>query len=311
MLSRRYIRVKVMQTLYTLQANDSLNNRTILEDGQKILNNKLNQTYNIFTTIISYLTSITLYAESDARFRASKYIPTEADKNVNTKIAGNTFIWKILENETYKQKVENEKINLKINQEQIKKYYQQLCQTETYQKYCQIQERDDKSEKKIIRFVWTEMMINNDGFQSFISDEFDDWEDIKEMIYIMVDNFFKNVSAVNFLSLLANDKFEFATELLKTSIEKEDYCMSLIEPKLINWETERVAQIDLLLLRLGVSEILYFPTIPTKVTINEYIEIAKQYSTNNSAHFINAVLDKIFKDLESTNSIKKKSFVKK
>ncbi|MGC4057016.1 MAG: transcription antitermination factor NusB [Chitinophagaceae bacterium] len=81
--------------------------------------------------------------------------------------------------------------------------------------------------------------------------------------------------------------------------------MELIRPKLINWEAERVAQIDLILLRLGICELLYFPTIPTKVTINEYIEIAKQYSTPQSGHFVNAVLDRLLKDFEQEKKIRK------
>jgi N utilization substance protein B len=105
--------------------------------------------------------------------------------------------------------------------------------------------------------------------------------------------------------LLTGEKLEYAKNLLVTAIEKADYCMELIEPKLINWESDRVAQIDLILLRLGLCELLYFETIPTKVTINEYIEIAKQYSTPQSGHFVNAVLDKILKDLEKDKKISK------
>ncbi len=305
MISRRNIRVKVMQTLYTLHAAQPDNNDIATTLGLKILNEKLALSLELFTTTIAYVASIAQYAEIDARFRSSKYVPTEADKNVNTKIAGNEFIWKTLSNETYQQKLTSSNILQGVDQDWVKKLYQQLCTSALYQTYIAVEGRDAKSEKAIIRYIWTELIINNEDFQSYLQDEISGWEDDKEMIYILMDNFFKNSASINFMALLTGEKLEYAKNLLVTAIEKADYCMELIEPKLINWESDRVAQIDLILLRLGLCELLYFETIPTKVTINEYIEIAKQYSTPQSGHFVNAVLDKILKDLEKDKKISK------
>jgi N utilization substance protein B len=305
MISRRNIRVKVMQTLYTLHAAQPDNNDIATTLGLKILNEKLALSLELFTTTIAYVASIAQYAEIDARFRSSKYVPTEADKNVNTKIAGNEFIWKTLSNETYQQKLSSSDILQGIDQDWVKKLYQQLCTSALYQTYIAVEGRDAKSEKAIIRYIWTELIINNEDFQTYLQDEISGWEDDKEMIYILMDNFFKNSANINFMALLTGEKLEYAKTLLATAIEKVDYCMELIEPKLINWESDRVAQIDLILLRLGLCELLYFETIPTKVTINEYIEIAKQYSTPQSGHFVNAVLDKILKDLEKDKKINK------
>lgn len=300
-----------MQTLYTLLSTQPDTKDTATTGGIKILNEKLSLSLDLFTTIVAYINSIAQYAETDARFRSSKYVPTDADKNVNTKIAGNTFIWKTLENETFRQKLSASSIEEKIDQDRVKKLYQQLCGTELYAQYIAEESREAKSEKAIIRYIWTELMINNEDFQSFLTDELAGWEDDKDMIYILMDNYFKNNTGINFMALLSGEKLDYAKSLLRTTIEKEEYCMELIEPKLINWEADRVAQIDLLLLRMGVCELLYFPTIPTKVTINEYIEIAKQYSTPQSGHFINAVLDKILKDLEKENKINKQDRLSK
>jgi N utilization substance protein B len=294
-----------MQTLYTLHATQPENIEIAIESGLKILNEKLALSLELFTTTITYVTSIAQYAEIDARFRSSKYIPTEEDKNVNTKIAGNDFIWKTLSNETYQQKLKSSNIEQFIDQDWVKKLYQQLCNSAIYQQYVSAESRDAKNEKALIRYIWTELIINNEDFQSYLQDEVSGWEDDKEMIYILMDNFFKNSSNINFMALLTGEKLEYAKTLLTTAIEKSKFCMELIEPKLINWESDRVAQIDLILLRLGLCELLYFPTIPTKVTINEYIEIAKQYSTPQSGHFVNAILDKILKDLEKEKMIHK------
>lgn len=294
-----------MQTLYTLLSTQPENKELATESGLKILNEKLSLSLELFTTVIAYIGSVAQYAETDARFRLSKYIPTEEDKNVNTKIAGNDFIWKTLSNETYQQKLKSSSIAQNIDENWVKKLYQQLCLSQIYKTYIAAESRDAKSEKAIIRYIWTELIINNEDFQSYLQDEISGWEDDKEMIYILMDNFFKNSSKINFMALLTGEKLDYAKSLLSTAIEKSDYCMELIEPKLINWEADRVALIDLILLRLGVCELLYFPTIPTKVTINEYIEIAKQYSTPQSGHFVNAVLDKILKDLEKDKKISK------
>ncbi|HYC29601.1 MAG TPA: transcription antitermination factor NusB, partial [Chitinophagaceae bacterium] len=121
----------------------------------------------------------------------------------------------------------------------------------------------------------------------------------------------KTGSKVNFLNLISGEKREYAQSLMQTVLEKKEYCMELIGPKLINWDAERVALVDLLLLRMGVCEFLYFPTIPTKVTINEYIELAKLYSTPQSGQFVNGVLDNILKELEKDNQIRKQERVRK
>jgi len=294
-----------MQTLYTLLSSQPENKELATESGLKILNEKLALSLELFTTIIAYVASVAQYAETDARFRSSKYITTDEDKNVNTKIAGNDFIWKTLSNETYQQKLKSSSIAQNIDENWVKKLYQQLCLSDTYKAYIAAESREAKSEKAIIRYIWTELIINNEDFQSYLQDEISGWEDDKEMIYILMDNFFKNSSNINFMALLTGEKLDYAKTLLSTAIEKSGYCMELIEPKLINWEADRVALIDLILLRLGLCELLYFPTIPTKVTINEYIEIAKQYSTPQSGHFVNAVLDKILKDLEKDKKINK------
>jgi len=294
-----------MQTLYTLSAVEPENTEAAVKNGLRILNEKLAHSLDLFITAIQYVGSVAQYAETDARVRSSKYLATADDRNVNTKIAGNDFIWKTLSNETYQEKVKLAGAHHAISEDWVKKLYQQLVKTDEYQDYIAEESRDAKSEKQIIRFIWTQIILNNEEFQAFLHDELSDWEDDKEMIAMLMDNFFKNSSNINYLSLLSAEKHEYAKSLLRTVIEKHDYCMSLIEPKLINWEAERVALIDLILLRMGVCELLYFPTIPTKVTINEYIEVAKQYSTPQSGHFVNAVLDNILKDLVKEDKISK------
>jgi N utilization substance protein B len=310
MISRRNIRVKVMQTLYSLSAMDPATaKKTPLQQGIQLLDEKLNRSLESFTAGILYAISIAQYAEKDAHIKASKYIA--ADNAVNTKIAGNEFIWQVLSNETFAAKVKEGKIDALIDEEWVKKLYLQLVQTEAYTEYTGANERNPKSEKAIIRYIWEELILKNETLQEIFTDDMPGYEDDREMIGMLMENFFRSHQKVNFLDLLSGEKKEYAYDLLRTALDKEAYSMELIEPKLKNWEAERIAQIDLILLRLGVCELLYFPTIPTKVTINEYIEVAKMYSTPQSGQFVNGVLDNIRKDLEKAGQINKQERAKK
>ncbi|HEY1031540.1 MAG TPA: transcription antitermination factor NusB [Flavipsychrobacter sp.] len=311
MISRRNIRVKVMQTLYTLAAMEPGEQELDKKIGSNILNDKLNRSLDLFIVSILYTFRTAQYAETDSIQRSSKYLPTEADLNVSTKIAGNEFMWQVLSNGTFPERVKEAKLDHWIDEEWVKKLYQQLVKTEPYQNYIALQERTPAKEKFIIQYIWEKLIWDNDALQEHFSDELPGWEDDKEMAKMLMDNFFKSSQKINFLNLVSGEKKEYAHELLHTVMEKEAYCMELVQPKLINWDADRVALIDLILLRMGVCEMLFFPTIPTKVTINEYIEIAKMYSTPQSGQFVNGVLDNILKDLEKENKIRKQDRVRK
>jgi len=293
-----------MQTLYTLSSleNGAQGNR---EAAARILNDKLEHVMDILTVSILYTLRIAQYAETDASRRSSKYLPTTADMNVNTSISQNGFVLKVLANTSFNEKIKKDKLERFIDADWVKKIYQLLAQTDEYQKYIASGAHTVAEDKDIIQFVWEKQMIESEGLMSYFTDELPGWEDDSELITMLMQNFFKGNSKVNFLNPLSGEKKEYAHDLLQAVIDKEPYCVELIEPKLTNWDKERVALIDLLLLRMGVCEFLYFPTIPTKVTINEYIDIAKQYSTPQSGQFVNGVLDNILKDLVKEDKIRK------
>ncbi|RYE23032.1 MAG: transcription antitermination factor NusB [Sphingobacteriales bacterium] len=311
MISRRNIRVKVMQTLYTLSTTETSDVEKRKRIGSNILNEKLTRSLDLLTISILYTLRTAQYAENDSIQRSSKYLPTQEDLNVNTKIAGNEFLWQILGNQTFVEKVKESKSEHFVDEEWIKKIYQQLAKSNEYQEYISVQSRDAKSEKAIIQFIWEKLILENEALQEHFSEEMPGWEDDREMTLMLMENFFKSGSKTNFLVPVSGEKKEYAYDLMNTVQDKEEYIMQLIQPRLINWDAERIALIDLILLRMGVAELLYFPTIPTKVTINEYIEVGKMYSTLQSGQFINGVLDNILKDLEKEKLIQKQERVRK
>jgi N utilization substance protein B len=304
MISRRNIRVKVMQTLYTLSSHEhgAQGNK---EAAARILNDKLEQVMDIFTVSVLYTLRIAQYSETDAAQRASKYLPTNEDRNVDIRIATNSFVSKMLGNASLAERIKKNKLERFVEGDWVKKIYQQFAKSEAYNQYVSIAAPTPAEDKHIIQHIWEKEILGNEALTEHFSDELPGWEDDSELIIMLMQNFFTGSSKVNFMNLLSGEKKTYAHELLQAVIEKDAYCTELIEPKLKNWDKERVALIDLLLLKMGVCELLYFPTIPTKVTINEYIDIAKHYSTPQSGQFVNGVLDNILKDLVNENKIKK------
>lgn len=296
-----------MQTLYTLYTRGVEEVDEQKKSGSDLLDEKLNRSLDLFVISIIYTLRAAQYAEKDAGARAAKYLPTAEDLNVSTKIAGNEFLWRVMNNETFQEKIKDKQVSRYIDEDWVKKIYQKFAKTDDYKQYISTGDRNKKDEVAIIKSIWQNEMLQNESLMEFFSDELPGWDDDQEMTEILMSNFFKSSSKINFLKLISAEKYEYAHDLLHTVLEKEEYSTELIQPKLINWDSERVALIDMLLLKMGVCELLYFPSIPTKVTINEYIEIAKRYSTPQSGQFINGVLDNILKDLVKKNKINKEN----
>ncbi len=305
MISRRNIRVKVMQTLYTLEAQEQL-----AKPGEaiKILQKHFDQSRQLFVYLVYFLTELARYAETDSMLRSAKHLPTDHDKNVNTKLAGNEVIWKILNYESFQKALNTDKPNLLKNTDLIKKLYQELAETPEYKKYIEAPDRDKKSEREILEFIFNDFLLPNESFEAYIEEIFINWDDDGEMMGKLLIAFLGKPQSINFKEMLSEEKWDFAKKLLQTVIDKKEVTMGLIKPKLKNWDPERIATLDMILMEMGVCEFLYFETIPPKVTINEYIDLAKDYSTQLSGQFVNGILDNIHKDLVRENKMHKVDF---
>ncbi len=307
MISRRNIRIKVMQCLYAFETESGVITE---EKAVGLLKKYLEHTADLFTFMIYLLTEVARYAETDAINKASKHLPSEQDLNVNTKISGNTLLWKILDQPSFKQAINNRNIIAMLDQELVKKIYMKLLETDLYQAYITQESREKKTEKELLSFIFTDLIMADEDITDYIEDHFVQWDDDAEMIYQMVLNYLSKPVAYDFKQIVGNEKTNYAITLLKTAIEKKDYTMELIIPKLKNWDSDRIAVLDMIMIRLGICELLYFETIPAKVTLNEYIDIAKSYSTTQSGHFVNGIMDSIHKDLVSEGKLKKVDFKK-
>ncbi|NSL91078.1 transcription antitermination factor NusB [Chitinophaga sp. Mgbs1] len=309
MISRRNIRVKVMQTLYALETMEQSNIKP--GTATRLLNEKLDQTCQIFTYLLYSVVQVAQYAEIDAQSRASKHLPSAEDLSVNTKIAGNEFIYQIKNDKGFQVNLEQWKMRQLVDTDLTRKLYNQLVATDVYKAYIAEQGRSKAGEKEILEYIYKEILAKSELFLQHMEDTFLHWSDDEEMMTILISNYFNKPQLFNFLQLISKEKLDYAKELMLTVIDKKEYCLELIKPKLQNWDPERIAAVDMLLMEMGVCEFLYFPTIPTKVTINEYIDLAKAYSTPQSGQFINGILDNILKDLEKEELVQKQDRPKK
>ena len=305
MISRRNIRIKVMQTLYTLEAQEQT-----AKPGEpvRILQKHFDQSRQLLTYLIYFITEIARYAETDSRLRASKHLPSENDLHVNIKLAGNELLWKILEDPSWKKAVESDSPHLQENKDLIRRTYLNLAATEEYKKYIAQEGRERRPEKEILEFIFSSLMLPNEAFLNHIEELFSNWDDDGEMICQILMGYIAKPGSVNFQEIISKEKREFATSLLETVIDKKEMILELIRPRLKNWDAERIATLDMILMQMGIAEFLYFETIPPKVTINEYIDLAKDYSTPQSGQFVNGILDNIHKDLVREDKMHKIDF---
>ncbi|WP_240671115.1 transcription antitermination factor NusB [Lacibacter luteus] len=296
-----------MQTLYTCFTREG---DITKEEAIRTLDKHIDQSRQLFVFLIYILTETARYAETDARQRASKHLPTAADLSVNTKIAGNLLLWQLLEQPSFVKVMAEIKPELLGGEEWIKKLYAELVNSDLYKEYIQIEGREKKKEKEIIEFIFTDLMLPNEDFISSVEERFLHWEDDADMMNLLMLNLLQKPQSGDFQQFVGNDKLKFAKDLLLSVIEKEEVCNDYIKDKLQNWDPERTAVLDMILMRMGICEFLFFETIPPKVTINEYIDLAKDYSTPQSGHFVNGILDSIHKDLATQNKLHKVSFKK-
>jgi len=312
MISRRIIRVKVMQCLYAL---DKMETEVVIPQSKattiKLLKPYFEQSKKLLIFMAWHLAEVAGYVEKEAGKRASKHLPSAEDLNVNIKLAGNEVIWKFRENSTYSTISTQIKNSLENDENLVRKTYFQLIKTPQYQAYIASPSRSIEEDKKILLFILNDLMLSNDDFISYADGNFTNWNDDGEIVAQYLSGLINKPNNIHFSALIDEPKEEFAISLLQTVQEKNAHLKALIVPKLKNWDAERIAQLDMILLKMGLAEFLYFDTIPPKVTINEYIDLAKDYSTPQSGQFVNGILDSIHKEMVDSGKMQKTEFKKK
>lgn len=308
MISRRNIRINVLQTIYETNSQENILNPDL---ALKHLNGKFDKTNALYIATIQLMYQITQYVLISANQRASKMAPTAEDMQVNTKLAGNILVEQLKRNELFANMVKKYKVAFIFEEETIKALYVLLSKTPEYLQYVSHNERNSQEEKKIIETIFDVCIYGNEDTASLLAEHYMNWYNDFEMLFAWNEKMLMNIKAFPFDKIISAEKLEYAQDLVKCFYDKKELAFQLIDPKLVNWDPERIAALDMIILHLGICEFLYFPTIPVKVTINEYIDLAKSYSTPQSGQFVNGLLDNVRKDLERDNQLHKTQYIRK
>jgi N utilization substance protein B len=308
MLNRRQLRVKVLQALYAY--NQSENKE--INAHEKLLLQSVDKVFEMYIWMLSLISETIQYVERDAADSANKHLPTEADLAANQKILTNKFIVSLHQNPEYIAGLKKYKVDWSFDPEMARSLFYTLKEAPEYQAYLASTDDSIQDDKDIIKFIFKKVILKSPTAEQFFEERFLNWPVDKDTLQAMIAKTFKNFShedfAKNKLAQLSMDWMEdreFLVTLFQQTIRYDKEYQQLIGDKTQNWEAERIALMDTMLMKMAICEFLGFPSIPVKVTINEYLEISKDYSTPKSNSFINGILDKVLSELKNNNKIRK------
>ena len=307
MISRRIIRTKVLQVLYAYYSSEerSINNT------EKELFFCIHKTYDLYHYLLALVIEIADYAETRIELKRNKHQPTQEDLHPNTKFVSNLFIQQLRENRQLTAYLNQTKLSWVNHPELIKELYLIITESEMYQEYVSSETRSYMDDRKFIEKVFNKIFLVSEELYEVLEEQSIYWNDDIEFVISLIikttKRFNETTDSGQHLMPLYKDEEdrEFARDLLRKSLINHDELQALIKVHSSNWDVERIAFMDILMMQMAITEFLYFPSIPTKVTMNEYIELSKFYSTEKSRNFINGILDKTLKDLKKEGKINK------
>ncbi len=306
MLSRRNIRVKVMQCLYAINRDATLEDDRL---AKKSYNDSIEQAFELYLFNVLQLREIAKFALKDQAHRHSKHLPSAADKQFKAKLYTNPLIQSTLDNEALKEAIIKSGVGQFLTEDNTRILYNDFAKTEEYKAYLKNDNTSDEDHKHILLFLY-KYSVTGEAFNELMEDYFPNWWDDKSLVIGALKKTIKALPVdseyIRKMRPAYDTVTEFGEALLMDVKKKDAELLGHIEPTLNNWDADRVAIIDMILLKMALSELINFPTIPTKVTLNEFVEIAKLYSTDKSKDFINGILDRLLKKLNKEGKISKK-----
>ncbi len=309
MISRRSVRVKVMQAIYSYECSEDALPATFL----KRLQSNINSVNNLYLFILLVIREIADEVRVNHEIKSSKYLPTEEDLTYSTKLLSNPFILRLNNDEVFKKELRKSGVFQFLSKEMIQQLYETMYQSPEYQNYTTSGLEFDESESRdIVKFILNNVMLSDEAFFEYIEECFPSWEDDAEMVVMAVRELIHKSGKsfqLHTVKPVVQGKMlelrEFGEKLFGKVISLKELHTMEIENYLKNWEVERIAVLDLILIRMGLTEFTDFPSIPVKVTMNEYIEISKSYSSPKSKDFVNGILDRMHRDMREKDLIVK------
>lgn len=308
MLTRRHIRVKVLQSVYAYNQRTNPN----IDSQEKFLAHSIDQMQDLYLLMLQLLVSLQAHAESFLDRSQKKHLATSLEKNPSRTFVDNKLLRTIAQNATFSEVIEKKKLDYwKLDSEYVSILFHELRQQQWYESYLSIKEATYKEDRDFVIKLFKEIVAPNDKLYDYLEDKQLTWADDFPLVNTAIVKMLgkiseKNASALLVPNLYKNDEDrDFALQLFRKVILNEDKLNTQIAGKTPNWDQERIADVDLIILKMGIAEFLYFPSIPVKATINEYLEVSKEYSTPKSSIFVNGILDKIVKEFEGNGKLNK------
>lgn len=308
MTSRRLIRIKVLQILYAYYKKEGV----FLPEAERDLLKSIEKSTDLYYQILSLLTEIRQKAFLRIDAAKNKYVTTEADLHPNTRFIDNPIFAILGNNKKFKSYLRDHIISWNENPEIIAFFYNAILEFPPYQEYMAKENVKFEDHKQIILKIFTDVIVSNDLFYQTLEDKNIFWNDDFEVVLSTVYRTLKNLRAkatedthIFYPIYNTEEDTDFAKTLLRKTINEGEEHLKIVDKFIHNWELERISEMDKLIMSAAISELKYFPSIPIKVTLDEYIEIAKSYSSPKSSSFINGILDKAVHLLKENGQIQK------
>lgn len=311
MVNRELIRLKAVQIIYSYYASGmNEQGKKGIETSQKELLFSLDKAYDLYHAMLQLLLEVRRVAVEDVEQRSLRNKQLSKNLIIDTRFANNRLLHLLAENEQLRDFTDKNNQLWAEDEEMIKNIYRAFCKSSDYEMY--LKEEDSfQNDADCIRRLYRSFIVENDDIAAALEDKSIFWNDDKHIVDTFVLKTIKQMREDNApdTPLLPQyertEDMEFAVQLHKYTIENGEYYRTLIEEKSINWDMHRIALMDTVIMQTALAEITSFPTIPVAVSINEYINISKMYSTNRNWSYVNATLDNITKQLEAEGKIEK------
>ncbi len=305
MINRVLLRIKVLHIVYSYYKGEDQS----IDLAEKEFIKSIDKSYELYFYLLKLMVDVTKYAETIIETRKNRLNPTKEDLNPNTRFIDNAFVRQLSHNTTLIDFTSDNKISWVNQQETLKEIYKLITSSEIYEEYMEAETTDYQQDKNLWRKIFKKLLLTSTEFEESLQDWDIYWADdlptIISFVIKTIKRFDKEEGIAQSLLPKFNDQedFLFAKKLLKNALTNEKEYRALIDEHTKNWELDRIAFMDIIIMQIALSELHSFPTIPINVTLNEYIELSKYYSTDKSATFINGVLDNIIKKLKEENKI--------
>lgn len=299
MISRRLLRIKALMALYAFNRREDGN----LTQAESELMFSIGKTYDLYHYLLLLVLEISDIAGEKIDQALQKRMPTPEDLNPKRRFIDNMLIAQLRKNKAFKEYISSKKLSWINNSHIPRVLYNKMIAWDVYEEYMLSESHNYVSDKKFIVKLITILFSESEDLQSNLEEQSIFWNDDMEYISAMVEKTLKKFKAdsgenIPLMALFKNEEDEeFVKILFRKAILNQKKCSELIDKNTTNWEVERIALMDILVMQLAITEISEFPEIPVKVTLNEYIEIAKYYCTSKSSTFVNGILDNIVKEM--------------